>query len=158
VSTPNPPGGWPDPQPAQPPPWQQPSWQQPQPPPPPLGATPGSGGPPGYGYPPPGTHYPQAPKTNQLAVTAMVVSISSVVAILCSFCCSPLAILGLGGGVTGTILGFMGRRQIQERGEQGDGMALAGIIVGFVAAALGLLAVVLVIVFFGLSMRPNWTA
>jgi hypothetical protein len=152
VSTPNPPGGWPDPQPAQPPPWQQPQ----PPPPPPLGAATGSGGPPGYGYPPPGTAYPPAPKTNQLALTSMVVSISSVVAVLCAFCCSLLALLGLGGGVTGVILGFAARRQIQERGEQGDGMALAGIIVGFVAAALGLLGGILTVIFFGLSMNPGW--
>lgn len=152
MSTPNPSGGWPDPQPAQPPPWQQPQ----QPPPPPLGASPGSGGPPGYGYPPPGTVYPPSPKTNQLAVTSMVVSIASVVSLLCAFCCGPLALLALGGGVTGVILGFMARRQIQERGEQGDGMALAGIIVGFVAAALGLLAGILVMVFFGLSMNDSW--
>jgi Domain of unknown function (DUF4190) len=101
---------------------------------------------PGYGYPPP-------PKTNALAVASMVVSIGSAVAMVCAFCITFLAIVPLGGGVTGTILGFVARRQISERGERGDGMALAGIIVGFIAAALGVLAVVLMVFWIGYGMR-----
>jgi hypothetical protein len=36
----------------------------------------------------------------------------------------------------GAILGHVARRQIRERGEQGDGMALAGIIIGWILTGL----------------------
>ena len=49
-------------------------------------------------------------------------------------------------GVVGAILGHVSRKQIRERGEGGDGMALAGIIVGWIATALGLLIVAFFVV------------
>jgi Domain of unknown function (DUF4190) len=103
---------------------------------------------PGYGYPAP-------PKTNGMAVAAMVVSIGGALSLVCAFCFVVLAILPLGAGVTGGILGFAARRQIRERGEQGDGMALAGIIVGFIVAGLGVLALLATILLFGYSMRSS---
>ena len=54
-------------------------------------------------------------------------------------------ILALAGLVTfisapvGAVLGHMARKQIRQTGEQGDGMALAGIIVGWSITGLGLL-------------------
>ena len=42
----------------------------------------------------------------------------------------------LGFGPVGAIMGHIARRQIQERGEQGDGFALAGIIVGWVTTGI----------------------
>jgi hypothetical protein len=36
----------------------------------------------------------------------------------------------------GAILGHVARKQIRERGQQGDGMALAGIIVGWILTGL----------------------
>jgi hypothetical protein len=100
---------------------------------------------PGYGYPPP------PPKANSMAVAAMAVSIASAVAMVCAFCFSLLAVVPLGGGATGAILGFVARRQIRERGERGDGMALAGIIVGLIAAALGVLLLALMVIWFGFA-------
>src|SRR4051794_5281121 len=64
--------------------------------------------PPGYGYPPPYPVYP--PPTNPMAVAALV-------------CALTIAPVGLG-------LGIAARRQIRRTGEQGDGLALAGIIIG----------------------------
>jgi hypothetical protein len=82
---------------------------------------------PGYqtpGYPPPGYPSPYGPvavaPTNGLAVAALVT-----------------AIIGL--GPVAAILGHVARRQIRERGEQGDGLALAGIIVGWATTALWVL-------------------
>jgi hypothetical protein len=83
----------------------------------------------------------------------MVLSIASAALLLCAFCFSLLAVVPLGGGVTGTILGFVARRQIRERGERGDGMALAGIIVGLVAAVLGLLTLVVSLLSIGYQVR-----
>lgn len=73
-------------------------------------------GPPGYGY----TPYPYpaaAPPTNSMAIAALVCALAGFA-------------VGLSAPV-GAILGHIARRQIRERGEQGDGMALAGIIIGW---------------------------
>lgn len=76
----------------------------------------------GYGAPAP---------TNGLAIASLVVSILSAVGIcLCFF---P----GLLGAV-GAILGHVARRQIRTRGEQGAGLALSGIIVGWIAFGIAL--------------------
>jgi hypothetical protein len=58
--------------------------------------------------------------TNGLAIAAMIVSI-------------------VGFGPVGAIMGHIARRQIRERGEQGDGFALAGIIVGWAITAFWVL-------------------
>ncbi|MGY1724774.1 DUF4190 domain-containing protein [Blastococcus sp. SYSU DS0533] len=83
------------------------------------GATPGYGPPPGYGQPygPPGYGPPQAYSpppwarpTNTLAVLSLVMA----------FVFAP----------AGLVLGVVARRQISRTGEDGAGLALAGIIVG----------------------------
>jgi hypothetical protein len=99
-------------------------------------------GTPGYGTPPgqPGYGYPYAaPKTNGLAIAALVVSLVSLVS-------CPLI------GLAGAIMGHIARRQVAERRDEGAGMALAGIIVGWIGLAIGILIVVFYIVLFaGLS-------
>ena len=92
--------------------------------------------PPGYGYPPPayGQQYPYGqypygpPPTNPMAIAALVVA----------FVFPPVAIF----------LGVSARRQIRRTGEQGDGLALAGIIMGSIATALFVLLIVFWIVLF----------
>jgi hypothetical protein len=90
-------------------------------------------GPPGYGYPPPA--YPVVAPTNGLAIASLVCSLAGLAVCLSA----PV----------GAILGHIARRQIRERGEQGDGMALAGIIVGWALTALLLVVCVLYAGFFG---------
>jgi hypothetical protein len=89
-----------------------------------YGPPPGYGGPPGYGVPgygfPPGYGYPRP--TNTLAILSLVMA----------FVFSPV----------GLVLGIVARRQIRQTGEQGDGLALAGIIIGGIATALAVLAFV----------------
>jgi hypothetical protein len=78
------------------------------------------GAPPGYGYT--AYPYPAPAPTNGLAIAALV-----------------CALAGLAVGISapvGAILGHIARRQIRERGEQGDGMALAGIIVGWILTGI----------------------
>ncbi|HWI44162.1 MAG TPA: DUF4190 domain-containing protein [Nocardioides sp.] len=70
-----------------------------------------------YGYQP-------AQTTNGLAIASLVVSIISITA----FC-------GLT-GIVGAILGHVARKQIRERNQGGAGMALAGIIIGWIGVAL----------------------
>ncbi|MBE1486842.1 DUF4190 domain-containing protein [Plantactinospora soyae] len=91
------------------------------------------------GYPPPG--YPvivAAPPVNGLSIAALVVSIVGVLG-LCGY--------GLGGyiGIVGAILGHVSRKQIRERGEGGAGLATAGIIVGWIAAAIAVLATIAIV-------------
>jgi hypothetical protein len=95
-------------------------------------AVPGYGAPYGYGQP-----MVVSKPTNGMAVAAMVVSIVGAAG-LCAY--------GVGGliGIVGAILGHVARRQIRERDEQGDGMALAGIIVGWIVAGLGIIGIAVI--------------
>jgi len=112
MTYPQQPGGWTDPPPANP--------------------YPQSGAP---AYPPPYGYaaVPLKPPTNGMAIAALVVSCVGVLG-LCAY--------GLGGwiGAIGAILGHVSRRQIRERGDGGGGMALAGVIVGWIATGLFVLA------------------
>jgi hypothetical protein len=88
---------------------------------PPPGYVPGYGPPPGYGWRRP---------TNQLAVVALVLSFLGAL--------SPV----------GLVLGIVARGQIRRTGDEGDGLALAAIIVGGVLTTLlvvGLLFWILVL-------------
>jgi Domain of unknown function (DUF4190) len=91
----------------------------------------GGYGPPGYGlqdFPPP--PFGRRP-TNAMAIAALV----------CALVCAPV---GLG-------LGIAARRQIKRTHEEGDGLALAAVIVGGIVTGLYVLVVVvLVIAWFGL--------
>jgi hypothetical protein len=150
MSYPQQPGGWNDPSwPGDPKsPYGDPPAGQPSPDQPPAGQPPPAGygapvyGPPGYpatGYP--GYGYPvPSPPTNGLAIGSLVVSVVGAFG-LCGY--------GLGGylGIVGAIMGHVARRQIRERGESGDGMALAGVIVGWIAFGIAVIATVLIVIF-----------
>lgn len=84
-----------------------------------------------YGQQPPAYGYPVAAQTNGMAVAALVVSIVSLMA-----CCGA-------SGFIGAILGHMSRGQIRRTGEQGGGMALAGVIVGWIGFGIFLLVALL---------------
>jgi len=88
---------------------------------------------PGYAQQPP-------PATNGMAVAALVVSVVGAAGLVC---------YGLGGylGLVGAILGHVARRQIRQRGGSGDGMALAGVIVGWIALGLAVVATALLALF-----------
>ena len=79
----------------------------------------------GYGYPPPR-------RTNGLAIASMVLGIVWLYWL---------------GSVLALVFGYIARRQIRERGESGDGMAIAGIVLGWVGIGLAVLAVVAGIAF-----------
>jgi hypothetical protein len=76
---------------------------------------------PSYGYGAPVVAAP-AP-TNGLAIASLVCSLAGILT------CGVVSIVG-------AILGHVSRKQIRERGDGGDGMALAGIIVGWVITGL----------------------
>lgn len=140
MSQPPSPGEWPDPYASSPSDQPQPEQPtQPAYPPPAYGAP---SGPPGYPtYPAYPT--PQAAPTNGLAIASLVCSLAGLV-------------VGISAPV-GAVLGHIARRQIRERGEQGDGMALAGIIVGWILTGVFILccAGYIGIVGFAISQDPN---
>ena len=88
---------------------------------------------PPYGHPPPGYPYVVVNPTNGMAVAALVCSLAGLVT-----CVSA---------PVGAVLGHVARRQIRERDESGDGMALAGVIVGWIAFVIAVIATVLIIIF-----------
>jgi hypothetical protein len=112
---------------------------------------------PGYATAPvyPGWLVPAQPtrSTNGFAIASLVVSCVAVVLVLCDG-------VGFVPGVVGAILGHVARRKIRVEGQAGGGMALAGIIVGWVATAIGLLYIALLIALFssligGATVIPN---
>jgi len=78
-----------------------------------------------YGQQP---YYAPAPPTNTLAIVSLILSLVGV---------------GLGGIITGHIA----RKQIRERGEGGAGMALAGLIIGYIYTAIVVLYLLVVLLF-----------
>jgi hypothetical protein len=134
-----------------------PEYSYPPPPqqPPPYGPT-GYGGPPppmypgpgGFGGPPPMYPGPYDPyqgypsqDTNGLAIASLVTSIAGVVLGI------PLAIFCYVGWlipVVGAVLGGIALNQIKQRGQQGRGLAIAGIAIGSATAALLVLLMVVV--------------
>ncbi|GAA1535763.1 DUF4190 domain-containing protein [Nocardioides humi] len=77
-----------------------------------------------YGYTPP-------PATNGMAIASLVVSIVSLVV------CAGFT------GFIGAILGHVAKSQMKRTNEQGGGLALAGIIVGWLGFALFIVGAVL---------------
>ncbi|HET8779503.1 MAG TPA: DUF4190 domain-containing protein [Agromyces sp.] len=87
-------------------------------------AAPAYGQPAAYGQ-------PSGAKTNTLAIISLVASIAGIV------------ILWGIGSVVGVICGHISLSQIKKTGEQGRGMAVAGLIVGYVGIALAIIAVII---------------
>ncbi|GAA2662305.1 DUF4190 domain-containing protein [Paractinoplanes durhamensis] len=94
-----------------------------------------------YGYQPPRP-------TEGLAIASLVVSCVSVFG-LCFYGIGALL------GIVGAILGHVARRRIARDGSNGAGMALAGIITGWIVAALGALGLAAAIIF--LVANPNFS-
>lgn len=69
-------------------------------------------------------------KKNGLAIASLVVGIVSVIPIL-----SLGNVFGLIEGIVAVVLGFIGVSQIKKSSQGGKGMAVAGIIMGFVTIA-----------------------
>ncbi|MCV2393065.1 DUF4190 domain-containing protein [Actinotalea sp. M2MS4P-6] len=79
----------------------------------------------GYGYTQRGT--------NSLAIVSLIASISNFV------------ILPLIGAIVGVITGSMARKQIAQTGEEGEGMAKAGVIIGWIGIAFAVVGIIFVI-------------
>ncbi len=74
-------------------------------------------------------HWPAQPRTNPLAIASLVCGVGQ-------FALWPLIT------IPAIVLGHMARRQIRRTGEAGSGIALAGLLLGWAGAAIGLLALI----------------
>jgi len=85
--------------------------------------------------PPPAPAYGQPPaaKTNTLAIISLIASIAGIV------------ILWGIGSIAGVICGHISLSQIKKTGEQGRGMAIAGLIVGYAGIVLAIIGVIVAI-------------
>ncbi len=95
-----------------------------------MSAPPPYGGPPPpYGYPAQQSSYGYPPprQTNTLAVAALV----------CAFVFAPL----------GIVFGHVSLSQIKKSGEEGRGLAIAGLVIGYLVTILTVLVVVVTVVF-----------
>jgi hypothetical protein len=84
---------------------------------------------PSYGAP--YAPYPAAASTNGLAIASLVCGVGGFV-------------IGLS-FIPAIVLGHIARRQIRQTGQQGGGMALAGLIIGYVGVALFIALVALLV-------------
>ena len=75
---------------------------------------------------------PAVPRTNPMAIASLACGIGQ-------------AFFWVVGGVCAIVFGHVARRQIRETGEAGDGMALAGLILGYIGV-LGPLLIAIAIV------------
>jgi hypothetical protein len=91
--------------------------------------------PPAYGQQPGGYGYQSTPRTNGLAIASLVLGIAQI--FLCII-----------GGILALVFGYIARRQIDESGgtQGGRGMAIAGIILGWIGIGLGIVYIVVVII------------
>jgi uncharacterized protein DUF4190 len=103
------------------------------PPPPPW--PPGPYGQPGpFGpqapYGPPGWIQPR--RTNSLAIAALCCGIGQVIA-------------GFLSGIPAIVLGYIALGQIRQTGEEGRGMAITGIVLGFISIVVTVIVIILII-------------
>jgi hypothetical protein len=78
-----------------------------------------------------------------MAIAAMVLAILALPA-----SCFSYGVGGLVLGLLGAIFGHVARRQIRQRDEQGGGMALTGVILGWISVGISLLYLIAMILFF----------
>jgi Domain of unknown function (DUF4190) len=78
--------------------------------------------------------YTVAQPTNTLAIVSLVFGIGSYV------------VLPVIGAIVAVITGHMARGQIRQTGEGGSGLALAGLILGYVHLALAVIGIVILVI------------
>ncbi|MEO6155267.1 MAG: DUF4190 domain-containing protein [Thermomonas sp.] len=83
---------------------------------------------------------------NVMTRTTSTMAIVSLVSGILGWTLVPLI-----GGVVAVITGHMARSEIRRApaGLEGDGMAIAGLVLGYAAIAMALLAVIAIVMFFG---------
>jgi hypothetical protein len=86
-----------------------------------------------------GGYQPAGPSTNTLAVLSLCFGVGQIFVVFV-------------GGIAAIVCGHIARRQIRETGEAGDGMAVTGLILGYVGV---LLPALLVVAFIALAVGSS---
>lgn len=86
---------------------------------------------------------PAVGKTNVLAIVALVAGVAG------------LTVIPFVSSIVAVVTGHMARKEIRRTGEHGDGMALAGLITGYIGIGLGVLVAFLLIAFFGVVIASG---
>lgn len=81
-------------------------------------------------------YYQQTRGTNTMAVVSLIAAICG------------LTVVPVIGSIVGAITGHMAKRQIAETGEEGSGMATAGLVISYITIGLTILLVIGSILFF----------
>lgn len=117
-------------------------WYPPQQAAPAAPAGPWAAAPPAGGMPY-GTAAYQTPTNNGLAIAALVCGLASFATCITA--------------IPAVILGHMARKQIRESGgtQQGDGMALAGLIIGYIFIVLLIAYIIFIVVIAATADDPN---
>lgn len=76
--------------------------------------------------------------TNTMAIVSLVSSIVG------------LTMLPFIGSIVGVVTGHIAKRQIAESGEEGSGIATAGLVIGWIGVAILILIIIALVVFFGI--------
>lgn len=108
-------------------------------PPPPPGNQPPYGGDP-YGQQPPYGGQPGWGQPGQPQQTSVMAIISLVLGILSLLCCTWFLF-----GIAAAILGFLGKKEVDQGKKTGRGLAIAGLSLGIVSIVLGVAVWILLI-------------
>ena len=82
-------------------------------------------------------------KTNTLAIVALVAGIAG------------LTVIPFVSSIVAVVTGHMARKEVRRTGEQGDGLALAGLITGYIGIGLGVLVAILLFAFLGVVLAAG---
>jgi hypothetical protein len=82
-------------------------------------------------------------KTNVLAIVALVSGVAG------------LTVLPFLASIVAVVTGHMSRKELRRTGEQGDGLALAGLITGYIGIGLGVLVGILLFAFLGVVLAAG---
>ena len=82
-------------------------------------------------------------KTNVLAIVSLVAGIAG------------LTVIPFLSSIVAVVTGHMARKEVRRTGEQGDGLALAGLITGYIGIGLGVLVAILLVTFLGIVLASG---
>ena len=102
----------------------------------------------------------QPGKTNTLALISLIAGILSIVLLILSFC--PIVcgqrLFAIILGAAAAIMGFMGKKRIDESGgaETGRGMAVGGLITGLITVVGAIILMIIGLLFSGLFVGSDF--
>jgi hypothetical protein len=66
-----------------------------------------------------------------------------------------LTVLPFLASIVAVVTGHIGRKELLAKGQSGDGLAIAGLITGYIGIGLGLLVAMILFIFFGVLVAAG---